>query len=138
MIRALLIESDPRLRDIIEVGLETFQAFDIDRAKDASAIAMARERNYDLLLVNSDVEGRNDGLDIIRQVRENNQTVEILVMADGKGAKAMSKEKSALNIFSILNLPIDEQHFYKTVARAKDRIEAKQAAEKGQAEQRPH
>ena len=131
MIKALLIESDPRLRDIIEVGLETFQAFEIDRAKDASAVAMVQEREYDLLLVNADVAGKGDGLAIIRQIRENNQTVEILVLAEGKGAKTMMKEKSACNIFSVLTLPINETHFYKTVARARDRIEAKQAALKG-------
>jgi len=135
MIRALLIESDPRLRDIIEVGLETFQAFEIERAKDASALSMIREKEFDLLLVNADVEGKGDGLKIIRQVRETNQTVEILVLAEGKATKTMIREKSACNIFAVLPLPIDELHFYKTIARARDRIEAKQAAVKGQ--QRP-
>lgn len=127
-----MIESDPRLRDIIEVGLETFQAFEIDRAKDASAVAMVRERNYDLLLVNADIADKGDGLDIIRQIREDDQTVEILVLADSKATKTMMKEKSACNIFAVLTIPIDETHFYKTIARVRDRIVTKQAALKGQ------
>ncbi len=132
MIRALVIEGDPRLRDIIEVGLETFQAFDVDRVKDASAISMVAERGYDLLLVNADVEEKGDGLKIIRQIRDMNQTVEIIVLAEGKAMRTMTKEKSACNIFSVIPLPINEQHFYKTIARARDRIVAKQAAAKGQ------
>ncbi len=131
MIRALLIESDPRLRDIVEVGLDTFQSFEIDRATDSAAISMAREKPYDLIIANFELTGKGEGLDVIRQIRELCESVEIIALAPGKVARSHAKEKAATNLFAILPVPIDEQQFFKTVARARDRIEAKQAASKG-------
>ncbi len=128
MIRALLIESDPRLRDIIEVGLDTFQAFEIDRTKDSSAILMAREKTYDLIIANFELARKGEGLKVIRQIRDQCESVEIIALAPGKTARSHAKEKASTNLFAILPIPLNEQHFFKTIARARDRIEAKQAA----------
>ena len=38
---------------------------------------------------------------------------------------ASRREKATSNIFSLLSLPIDEQAFFKTIARVKDRIKNK-------------
>jgi DNA-binding response OmpR family regulator len=130
MIKALLIESDPRLGDIIEVGLDTFQAFEVDRAKDSSATTMMRDKPYDLIIANFDLGGKGDGVAVIRQIREDNQEVEIIAVASGKSSRSHAKEKAAANLFAVLPLPLDERHFYKTLARARDRIEAKQATQK--------
>ena len=131
MIRALLIESDPRLRDIIEVGLDTFQAFEIDRAKDSAAISMAREKAYDLIIVDFELPRKGEGIDVIRKIRELCETVEIIALAPGKTARTCAKEKASANLFAVLPIPLNEQSFFKTIARARDRIEAKQAAAKG-------
>lgn len=126
MIDVLLIESDPKTRDIIKVGLAQFQAFEVDTAHDSWAVEMAREKNYDLLIANLVLADKLDGMELIRGIREFNQDAEVLVLTRGKSSKLLSKEKSTANIFALIPLPIDEQAFFKTISRVKTRIEKKQ------------
>ena len=122
MIKVLLIESDTKNRDIVTVGLENFQAFEVDYAEDAWGVEMARENSYDLILVNLVLADHTDGMELVKQIREFEEEAEIVVMTRGKSSRLLSKEKSASNIFSLLSLPIDEQAFFKTIVRVKDRI----------------
>ena len=125
MIKVLLIESDARTRDIIEVGLDNFQAFDVDHAEDAWAVEMAKQNSYDLLLVDLELANHVDGMDVVRQIREADSDVEIIVITKGKSSKLLSKEKNALNVFALLPTPIEELAFFKLIGRVRDRIETK-------------
>jgi DNA-binding NarL/FixJ family response regulator len=125
MLKVLLIESDPTLRDIIEVGLETFQGFDVDHARDAGAVDMAQEKNYDLIIVNVELGDSARGIEVIRAIRKFDESAEILALARGRSSRLLTKEKASSNLFAILSVPIDEQNFFKTISRVKDRLEAK-------------
>ena len=125
MIKVLLIESDTKNRDIVDVGLENFQAFEVDHAEDAWGVEMARENSYDLIIVNLVLANHTDGMELVKLIREFEEEAEIVVMTRGKSSRLLSKEKSTSNIFSLLSLPIDEQAFFKTIMRVKDRITGK-------------
>ena len=45
MIKVLLIESDPETRDIIQVGLDNFQVFEVDHASDTWGLELFREND---------------------------------------------------------------------------------------------
>jgi DNA-binding response OmpR family regulator len=125
MIKVLLIESDPKTRDIIEVGLDNFQAFEVDNAEDSWAVEMAKENSYDLLLVDLELADHVDGMEVVRQIREADPEVEIIVITKGRSSKLLSKEKNALNVFALLPTPIEELSFFKLIGRVRDRIESK-------------
>ncbi len=125
MLKALLIESDPRNRDIIKVGLDQFQVFEVDHAEDAWGVEMAREKGYDLILVNVELSGNADGLAVVRQIREFDQTAEIILLTRGRSSRILGKEKAAHNLFALLALPVEEESFFKTIKRVKDRLEAR-------------
>jgi DNA-binding NtrC family response regulator len=125
MIKVLLIESDPKTRDIIEVGLDNFQVFEVDHAVDAWGVEMAKENTYDLIMVDIELANRTDGMEVVRQIREFDQGVEVIVVTKGKSSRLLSKEKAVSNIFALLSAPIEEQAFFKLIARARDRIESK-------------
>jgi len=125
MIKVLLIESEPKVRDIIMVGLDQFQVFEVDHAEDEWAVEMAREKPYDLVLVNLELGKGVDGMEIAKLIREYEKDAEIVLITRGRSSKLISKEKAALNVFALLTLPIEEEPFFKMVARAKDRIESK-------------
>lgn len=125
MIKSLLIESDPKNRDIIRTGLDQFQVFAVDCAEDAWGVDMAREKPYDLVVVDLELGGRADGMAVVRQIREFDQDAEIVLITRGRSSRLLSKEKAVSNIFALLPLPLDEVGFFKLLARVRDRIESR-------------
>jgi DNA-binding response OmpR family regulator len=109
------------------VGLDQFQVFDVDHAEDAWGVEMAREGSYDLMLANLELGKGVDGLDIVKEIREFDDKAEIVLITRGRSSKLLSKEKAAQNIFALLTQPVEEQPFFKLLARVRERIEQKQA-----------
>ena len=70
MIKVLLIESDSETRDIIQVGLDNFQAFEVDHATDSWGVELFRENQYELVIVNVELANGVDGMEVVRQIRE--------------------------------------------------------------------
>lgn len=125
MIKALLIEADPRNRDIIRTGLDQFQVFHVDAIDDEFGVEMAKEKPYDLIIADIELGEQVDGMDVVRRIREFDQNAEILLATRGKSSRLLSKEKANSNIFALLPLPVEEVSFFKLLARVRDRIEAK-------------
>ena len=124
MIKVLLIESDSANRDIIKVGLSEFQVFEVDHAVDEQAVEMAEDGQYDLVIANVELAERQDGLQIIRRIREICPAAEIIALARGKSSRLLAKEKTASSLSATIPIPIDAADFYKTIARVKQRIES--------------
>ena len=125
MLKVLLIEHDKQNRDIIKVGLENFQEFEVDFADDAWAVDMAREKTYDLVIANLKLGERVDGMALVKEIREFDPDVEILLLTHGRSSRLLSKEKALSDITGLIPLPIDEMSFFKTISRVKDRIKSK-------------
>jgi DNA-binding response OmpR family regulator len=126
MFKALLIECEPKTRDIILVGLEQFQVFDVDHAEDEWGVEMAREKAYDLIVVNLDLGKGVNGMEIARSIREFEQNAELVLLTRGRSSKLVAKEKAALNVFALLTVPVEDEAFFKLMARVKERIEQKE------------
>lgn len=122
MIKALLVASDSRNRDIIRTGLDQFQVFAVDHAADGWAVEMAREKDYPLIIVDLELTQRTDGMMVVRQIREFDQTAEIILVTRGRSSRLLSKEKAASNLFALLPLPLEPVSFFKLMARVRDRI----------------
>jgi len=128
MIKVLLIESDPKTRDIIRVGLDNFQVFEVDLADDTWGVDMAKEKKYDLVIVDLELAGGADGMNVVHQIREFDEDTEIILVTKGKSSRLLSKEKAASNLFALLSTPVNELSFCKMISRVRDRIEAKGGA----------
>lgn len=123
MLSALLVQSDPKTSDIIRVGLEQFQSFEIDSASDAWGVEMAKEKKYDLIIVDLDLDGHVDGMQVVRQIREFDDKTEIILVTPGRSSRLLSREKQKQNVFALLPLPITAESFFKLISRVKERIE---------------
>ena len=123
MMKALLIEGDPKNRDLIRTGIDQFEAFQVDLAVDEWGVEMAREKPYDLILVDLELPNGSDGMKVVKDIREFDQNAEIILITRGRTSKLLSKEKQNSNLFGLLPVPIEEVSFFKLLSRARDRIE---------------
>lgn len=88
--RLLLIEDDPIIAEALQKGL-SHETFAVDVAEDGmEGLASAQAFNYDLLIVDVMLPGKN-GLEITRQLREDNIATPILILS----AKDNSLDKMA-------------------------------------------
>ncbi len=125
MYKVLIIEQDKRNRDIIKVGLDNFQQFEVDYAEDAWGVELAREKSYDVIIASLKLAGRTDGMMLVKQIREFDSDVEILMLTHGRSSRLLNKEKALSDIFGLIQLPVDEDAFFKTMARLTDRLKNK-------------
>jgi CheY-like chemotaxis protein len=126
-IQVLLLVGDSRTRDIIRSGLSHFQQFAVDHAPDAAGVERVKHKAYDLVILDTSLSAADGGLGVARTVLGENERTEVILLAPEHAAKQLSKEKGCANIFAVVPLPIQTQQFFKTLARAKDRILLKQA-----------
>ncbi|HZF26842.1 MAG TPA: response regulator transcription factor [Steroidobacteraceae bacterium] len=75
----LLIEDDAMIGEAVQRGLRAL-AFTVDWMRDgATALAALRDTEYDLLVLDLGLPGRN-GLDVLRDVRRAGATVPVLIL----------------------------------------------------------
>ena len=125
MLRVLLIENDKKIRDIIKVGLDNFQEFEVDFAEDGWAVSMAEAKSYDLIIADLRLGDRVDGMALIKEIRQFDAESEVLLLSHGRSSRLLTKEKALTGIMGIIPLPIEEVSFYKTLSRVRDRIQRK-------------
>ena len=118
----LIVEGDSRTRDLLRVGLDTFPSFAVESVEPAWATEVVRDRNFDLVLLNLELPDGSDGLDLVRAIRETDARPEFILLTRGRSSRFLSSQKNANNIFAFLTLPLDVAAFFKTIARARDRI----------------
>ena len=121
-LRALLIESDPATRDLLRVGLESFDEVVVDVAEDRWGVELVRDRPYDLVLIDLDLGDDSDGFAHVGTIREYDERPLIIAVKPGRTSRHLSREKNAHDIFALITLPLDVPAFFKTIARARDRI----------------
>lgn len=128
MISCLLVTADPVARDLIKVGLEQTQAFEIDVAEDGWAVEMARSKVYRVAIVDAELTAA-DGLEILRQLREVRGDSELLLIARNRNqTRHLLRDKHQLALYGFVYIPIDPLEFFKMTARLLERIGALPAA----------
>ena len=79
-VRILLVEDEPKVSDVITIGL-TAEHFGVDvAATGGAALAMVRDAAYDLLILDVMLPDM-DGFEVCRQVRSLGQNVPILMLS---------------------------------------------------------
>ena len=122
MIPCLLVTTDPAARDIINVGLEQTQAFEVDTAEDAWALEMARSKVYRVVIMDADLT-TTDGLDLLKKIREVRPNAEHLVIArDRNQSRTLMRDKEQSSIYGFVHLPVDTLEFFKMLARLMERL----------------
>lgn len=124
MIPCLLVTADPIARDLVKVGLEQTQAFEVDVAEDAWAVEMARSKVYRVAIVDAELAAA-DGLEILRQIREVRGDAELLLIARNRNqTRHLLRDKQQLALYGFVYLPVDPLEFFKMTARLLERIGA--------------
>jgi DNA-binding NtrC family response regulator len=121
-LNVLIVEEDARTRDLLRVGLDSFASFNVESIEPEWASEVARDRAFDLVLVNLEMADGTDGLAVVQAIREVNPRPEFILLTSGRSSRFLSSQKNANNIFAFLTLPLDVTAFFKTIARARDRI----------------
>ncbi|MCU0726727.1 MAG: hypothetical protein MUE73_13230 [Planctomycetes bacterium] len=124
-LRVLLLTGDTGTRDVVSVGLRQFPIFAVEWRPDVSGLTSGGPGAHDLVVVDGALSERSGGLDIVRELREAGVKAEVILLIPERAAKQVSKEKSAYDVFAVLPLPVEASHFFKTIARVKDRIALK-------------
>jgi DNA-binding NarL/FixJ family response regulator len=120
----LLIESDKVTRDHIKVGLECFKDFQVEVAEGVSGINRVRQKSYDYILIGHEA-GMQDGIECLDTLREFDKETAVVIVATTRQAKPLVKNRNKLNIYSFLSRPVNEQDFFRLVARMRERSAAK-------------
>jgi DNA-binding NtrC family response regulator len=118
----LIVEDDPRTRDLLRVGLDTFPSFAVEAVEPEWAPEVVRDRSFDLILLNLEIPGGMDGFELVQRIREVDPHPEFILLTRGRSSRFLSSQKNANNIFAFLTMPLDVPAFFKTIARARDRI----------------
>lgn len=124
MIPCLLVTADPAARDVIKVGLDQTQAFQVDVAEDEWAVEMARSKAYRVIIADADLT-KMDGLELLRQAREIRPDAELLLIARNRNqTRHLMRDKQQLALYGFVHLPVEPLEFFKMVARLLERIGA--------------
>ncbi len=124
-LNVLIVEDDTCTRDLLRVGLDIFPSLAVESVESAWAEGVVAERSFDIILLNLELPGDRDGLDLVRSLRVADPRPEFILLTKGRTSRFLSSQKNANNIFAFLTLPLDVPSFFKTVARARDRIAEK-------------
>ena len=119
--RILVVEDDPGIREFIEEGLETYPGFSVDTAADATAVDMARESRYDVIVADMHLSDDLDALAIIHAVTAFDDQVRFIVMTGKKRLDVATKLVKALKgnqVASFLFKPFDLEELYIAIERA--------------------
>jgi len=82
--RILLVEDDAMIGEAVQQGLRAL-AFTLDWARDGeTALIAAREPNYDLMVLDLGLPGR-DGLEILRALRRSGNALPVLILTARSG-----------------------------------------------------
>ena len=119
----LVVESDKVLRDHIKAGLQSFQRFVVTFAEGYPGINQVRQKTFDYVMLGVPSVD-SEAMHLLKSLREFDRDTEAVVLTAHKVAKTMTPEKSRLNIFAFIDVPIDAAQFFRTVSRFKRRERA--------------
>ena len=124
MIPCLVVTADPAARDVIKVGLDHTQSFQVDVAEDEWAVEMARSKPYRVVIADADLTAL-DGLELLRRVREVRPEAELLLIARNRNqTRHLLRDKQQLALYGFVHLPVDPLEFFKMTVRLLERIGA--------------
>ncbi len=124
--RILVVEDDPGIRDFIQEGLGSFTDMEVDSVADATAVDMARQTTYDVIVADMHLSEDLDALSIIREVTAFDERVRFIVMTGKKRLDVATKLVQAIKgnqVASFLFKPFDLEELHIAVQRAVEDME---------------
>ncbi|MHC4469529.1 MAG: response regulator [Planctomycetota bacterium] len=123
--RILVVEDEADVRELLKEGLESYTGFRVDTSPDRSAVDMARERQYDLVIADMHLSDDLDALTIIKEITEFDHAVRFIVMTGKKRLDVATKLVQALKgnqVSSFLFKPFDLEELCVAVDRVRDQM----------------
>lgn len=123
--RVLLVERDHTVRDRIKVAFQQFDGTTVDVAEDSWALELAKENEYDLLVVTDRLETPGDGLAILRDLRGGGVGAPAILLSRDRGE--VSAARDLTNVAAVLTVPPDTVDIFKAIVSVHQRAASKPA-----------
>jgi CheY-like chemotaxis protein len=120
MIRILVVEDHPLVRDFFLDTLRDVGGYEVDLAEDRRAVQMAAEKDYDLFIVDVYLyTGDLDpvGLSIIREIQQNRPESRFIVMSGKSLAGIVEKAVFELGVTDFLAKPVTVRDLLRKVSK---------------------
>lgn len=113
--RILIIDDDEQNRKNSSMILESYN-LQVNATGSSEALALSKERSYDLVLADLDMDGA-DGIDTIRTIKQNDDDAEIIVMT-GHATVSMAMDAIRVGAYDYLQKPFSPDEFMLVVNNA--------------------
>ena len=109
--KILLIEDDAMLVKPL-IRLFKMQGYEVDNAQTGTeALALTRNKDYDLLITDLKLSGTLDGLATIKKVRDENAYSGNVIVISGYRVKNIKEQNKDLKIDSCFHKPFNVEEF---------------------------
>lgn len=112
----LLVEKDPLIRDIVKVGLQQFEDFQVTVGVGHAGISQARAKSFDCVFLGVDPR-QKDTLKLLKHLRSFDSTTELFVLCAPQNVKDMSSDKSRYDIHTFVQTPVAAKEFFALMSR---------------------
>ena len=112
----LLVEKDPLIRDLVKVGLQQFDDFQVTVGVGHAGISQARAKQFDCVFLGVDPREK-DTMKLLKHLRSFDSATELFVLAAPQNAKDMSADKSRYDIHTFVQTPIVPKEFFALMNR---------------------
>ncbi len=122
--KTLLVEANRPVRDLVKVALQQFDETVVEIAEDNWALEMARENEYQMLVIADQLSHPGDGLLLLKDLRELGFSAPAVVVSRDRG-EALSREKGNLNVVAVLHVPIDTVELFRAIVSCRLRTDVR-------------
>ena len=123
--RVLIVEKDHSVRDRVKVALQQFDGVAVDLAEDGWALELAKENQYDLLVITDRLEVPGDGIALLKDLRTGGLAAPALLLSRDRGDVSIARELH--NVATVLTVPPDTVEIFKCIVTVQQRMNAKPA-----------
>jgi CheY-like chemotaxis protein len=124
MLTCLIVTPDKPLRDVIRVGLEQLQRFEVRGADGDLARDLIEANAYDLVIADHMLGDGTEGLAFLHEVRQALPDAHLALVTHGKAGRVPARDREAVDLAAVFRAPIATAEFFNTVARMMERFAA--------------
>ncbi len=123
--KVLLVEKDHSIRDRIKVAFQQFDGTTVDVAEDSWALELAKENEYDLLVITDRLEAPGDGIALLKELRTGGTAAPAILLSRDRGEVSIARELP--NVSTVLTVPPDTVEIFKAIVTVHQRAASKPA-----------
>jgi DNA-binding response OmpR family regulator len=119
--KVLLVETDHAVRDRVKVAFQQLEGSSVDTAEDSWALELAKESQYDAVVIADTLQTSGDGLALLKDLRTGGLTGPVILLSHGT-ADAGHKDREGVNAAAVLTVPPDTIDIFKAVLAVQARL----------------